>query len=94
MTTWRGIEVMSRRAYDVQIRTPPILDGAAPSDREIKGARTLYMADKKTLNAWRKLRGLEAKELGEVEESMASISLVLVGIVVVAVVPFFVMFLL
>ena len=32
--------------------------------------------------------------LGEVEESMASISLVLVGIVVVAVVPFFVMFLL
>jgi len=35
-----------------------------------------------------------AKELGEVEESMASISLVLVGIVVVAVVPFFVMFLL
>ena len=35
-----------------------------------------------------------AKELGEVEESMASISLVLVGVVVVAVVPIFVLLLL
>lgn len=67
MTNQRGIEVMSGNAYHPQIRTPPIVGGATPSDREIKGVRALYMAtEKKTLNEWRKMRGLEAKELGEV----------------------------
>lgn len=67
MTTDRFIEVMSTIAYDFQNETLPTVGRATPSDRELRGARKLYMPKgKKSLNEWRKLRGLDTKELGEV----------------------------
>lgn len=65
MTMHLASEAKGKLAYSVQTKTPPTMGGVTPQDRELLGARTLYMA-KKSLNAWRKLRGLEAKELGEV----------------------------
>ncbi|WP_147363992.1 transcriptional regulator [Deinococcus cavernae] len=67
MNTDRAIELMGGFAYHVKIGTPPTVGGVTPSDRELKGAGKLYMpTGKKSLNAWRKLRGLEVLELGEV----------------------------
>lgn len=45
-------------------RTYPQRTGPLPSDRG-KGARRVYMKEQKTLNQWRKERGLEVSELAE-----------------------------
>lgn len=74
MTHMGRIDVIGEGAYGVQIKSLSPVDRPAPfRQRRKNGAKGLYMAQTKSLNQWRKERGLTHEELGELTDVGASI---------------------